>query len=79
MLRTCCGTACFYLLCTVHGHIVNNPKEFQESNPFELNGNLLRDAASAAEAIADGLPKYSKVGKIAGFLGKVGGALTKLS
>ena len=59
--------------------IVNNPQAFKEANPFELNGYLLGDAAAAAEGIADGLPKYSKAGKIAGFLGKIGGAMTKMS
>ena len=59
--------------------IVNNPEAFKEQDPFELGGDLLGDAASAAEAIADGLPKCGKVGKIAGFLGKIGGALTKLA
>lgn len=59
--------------------IVNNPEAFKTANPFELSGYLLGDAAAAAEAIADGLPKYSKAGKIAGFLGKLGGVLTKLS
>jgi hypothetical protein len=58
--------------------IVNNPEAFKEKNPFELGGSLLENAAGSAEAIADGLPKYSKAGKIAGFLGKIGGALTKL-
>jgi hypothetical protein len=59
--------------------IVNNPDAFKEANPFEMSGYLLADAAEAAEAIADGLPKYSKAGNIAGFLGKIGGALTKIS
>lgn len=59
--------------------IVNNPDAFQKANPFEMSGYLLGDAAAAAEAIADGLPKYNKVGKIAKFLGKIGGALTKVS
>ncbi|KAM0723079.1 hypothetical protein Q7P37_001279 [Cladosporium fusiforme] len=59
--------------------IVNNPDAFKEANPLEMSGDLLDNAASAAEAIADGLPKYSKAGKIAGFLGKIGGALTKMS
>jgi len=59
--------------------IVNNPDAFKEANPFEMSGYLLGDAAAAAEGIADGLPKYSKAGKIAGFLGKIGGALTKIS
>jgi len=66
---------CFGLLMD----IVNNPEAFKEANPFELSGYLLGDAAAAAEAIADGLPKYSKAGKMAGFLGKVGGALTKMT
>lgn len=60
-------------------HIVNNPEAFKEANLFELSGYLLGDAAAAAEPIADGLPKHSKAGKIAGFLGKIGGALTKMS
>lgn len=59
--------------------IVNNPDAFKEANPFEMSGYLLADAAASAEAIADGLPKCSKAGKIAGFLGKIGGALTKMS
>jgi hypothetical protein len=59
--------------------IVNHPEAFKEANPFEMSGYLLGDAASAAEAIADGLPRYSKAGKIAGFLGKIGGGLTKPS
>lgn len=59
--------------------IVNNPDAFKEANLFEMEGYLLADAAASAEAIADGLPRYSKAGKIAGFLGKVGGALTKIS
>lgn len=59
--------------------IVNNPEAFKEKDPFDLGGTLVGDAAASAEAIADGLPKYSKVGKIAGFLGKIGGALTKLA
>jgi hypothetical protein len=59
--------------------IVNNPEAFKEANPFEMSGYLLGDAAAAAEGIADGLPKYSKAGKIAGFLGKIGGALTKMT
>ena len=59
--------------------IVNNPEAFKEANPFEMSGYLLGDAAAAAEGIADGLPKYSKAGKIAGFLVMIGGALTKIS
>lgn len=59
--------------------IVNNAEAFKETNPFELGGSLLGDVAASAEAIADGLRKYSKAGKIAGFLGKIGGALTKLA
>lgn len=59
--------------------IVNDPEAFKEKDPFELGGDLVGDAASAAEAIADGLPKYNKVGKMAGFIGKVGRALTKLA
>ena len=59
--------------------IVNNPEAFKAANPFGLSGSLLGDVAGAAEAIADGLPKYSKVGKLAGFLGKIGNALTKVS
>lgn len=59
--------------------IVNNPEAFKKANPFELSGYLVGDAAAAEEAIADRLPKYSKAGKMAGFLGKIGGALTKIS
>jgi hypothetical protein len=59
--------------------IVNNPGAFKEANPFEMSGYLLGDAAAAAEGIFDGLPKYSKAGKIASFLGKIGAALTKIS
>jgi hypothetical protein len=59
--------------------IVRDPEAFKAINPFEMEGYLLADAAAAAEAIADGLPKCSKVGKIAKFLGTVGGALTKVS
>jgi hypothetical protein len=58
--------------------IVNHPEAFKKANPFGLSGTLLGDVASAVEDIADGMPKYSKVGKLAGFLGMVGGALTKL-
>lgn len=58
--------------------IVNNPAAFKECNPFEMSGDLLENAASAAEGIADGLPKASKAGKIAKFLGRAGVALTKI-
>ncbi|GAB7332404.1 hypothetical protein MBLNU13_g04215t2 [Cladosporium sp. NU13] len=59
--------------------IVKDPEAFKALNPFEMNGYLLADAAAAAEEIADSLPKYSKVGKMAKFLGTVGGALTKFT
>lgn len=69
------ASTCFTLFIDV----VNNPEAFKEKDPFDLGGGLLGDVAASAEAIADGLPKYSKTGKIAGFLGKIGGALTKLA
>lgn len=69
------ASTCF----TLFIDIVNNSEAFKEKDPFDLGGSLLENTASSAEAIADGLPKYSKAGKIAGFLGKIGGALTKLA
>jgi hypothetical protein len=69
------ASTCFGLF----ADIVNNPDVFKDINPFGLSGSLLGDAAAAAEKIAEGMPKYSRVGKIAEFLGRVGGALTKIS
>jgi hypothetical protein len=59
--------------------IMNNPEAFKEIDPFELGGETLENVASSVEAIADGLPKHNKVGKMAKFLGKAGAALTKFA
>jgi hypothetical protein len=69
------ASVCF----TLFIDIVNNPEAFKEKDPLDLGGTLLENAASSAKAIADGLPKYSKAGKLFGFFSKIGGALTKLA
>lgn len=69
------ASTCFSLFM----EIVNNPEAFEEKDPLDLGGTIVGDIASSAEAVADGLPKYSKAGKLFGFLGKLGGAVTKLA
>jgi hypothetical protein len=59
--------------------IMNNPEAFKEIDPFDLGGETLESVAESVEAIADGLPKHNKAGKIGKFLGKAGVAFTKFS
>lgn len=69
------ASACF----TVFLAIVRHHEKFEEEGPLELGGELLRDTAAAAEAIADYLPKNSAEGKLMGFLSNVVGAVGKVA